>query len=73
MDVLFLKDLKVHSWPTSKNIKVKLLSVVQEPNILYFQEDKRIVVDFSEYVFQEVQRYCKSDIEKEKYRYYLPR
>jgi hypothetical protein len=68
--ILMMNDLKIHEWPKSKNIKVKLQTIVQ-PNIMAFVEDKKLVENFYEFMESEIAKYrpCIS----EDYHKYLPK
>lgn len=71
-DKLFTIDnLKIHEWPKAKNIKVKLQTIIQQPNIIAFVEDKITIEHFYEYMESEIKKYrpCIS----EDYQKYLPK
>jgi len=68
-----MKDLKLHEWPKSKNIKVKLQTIVQHPplSVMAFVEDKKLIEQFYEFMESEIAKYrpCIS----EDYHEYLPK
>ncbi|XP_070497417.1 tudor domain-containing protein 1-like [Chironomus tepperi] len=66
-----MSNLKTHEWPKAKNIKVKLQTIVQPPNIIAFVEDKKLIANFYEFMESEIEKYrpCIS----EDYREYLPK
>lgn len=66
-----MKNLKLHEWPKSKNIKVKLQTIVQHPNVMAFVEDKKLIEQFYEFMESEIAKYrpCIS----EDYHEYLPK
>lgn len=68
---IMMASLKIHEWPKAKNIKVKLMCVDQEPNVITFIEDKNYIHDFYEYMDKEIQRYAKSV--RARYNLYEPR
>jgi hypothetical protein len=66
-----MNALKIHEWPKSKNIKVKLQTFVQHPNVMAFVEDKKVIEHFYDFMNCEIQKYrpCIS----EDYHKYLPK
>jgi hypothetical protein len=70
-NVIEFTDLKFREWPKSKNIKARLITVIEAPNICYFCEDKKIIEDFYNYANCEIDLYYASV--KETIKSYLPK
>lgn len=69
--IFTMNDLKIHEWPKAKNIKVKLQTIIQQPNIMAFVEDKITIEHFYNFMENEIGKYrpCIS----EDYHEYLPK
>lgn len=62
---LMFKNLKQRTWPDAKNVKVKLMQIL-ENNVLTFVEDIDEVVDFYTKLNTEINAYCEG-LEKQNY------
>ncbi|KAG5677590.1 hypothetical protein PVAND_007339 [Polypedilum vanderplanki] len=66
-----MKDIIYHKWPKTKNIRIKILSTIQPPNIMSFCENKPIINEFYEYLQQEIDLHVKN-LKRINY-HYLPK
>lgn len=55
---MMYQDLKFRDWPTTKNIKVKLVTIVSE-NLIYLCEDNADVEAYLGYINEEISSHCK--------------
>lgn len=56
---MMYKDLTFRAWPTTKNIKVKLVSIISN-NAFYLHENNESIEEYiNKYIDKEIKSYCK--------------